>query len=265
MCIRKYHLTCNRIAGDQSIRIAFLSDIHNKFYGKEEDIIFKKLEECDPDVVLVGGDVIIGLPDAPVQPAAAFIKKLAEKYPVWYANGNHEQRIRIYPERFGRKAEEYEEMLEKTKAVRLVNQKAEFQVKGIPVTVYGLEPDARFYKKGRIQLGMRQQLEKRFGQPDEKRYTILLSHHPKYREEYLEWGADLTLSGHYHGGVFLLGKRMGLITPDFKLFSNRCCGICRKGSSHMIVSAGTGEHTIPFRIHNPREITLIQIDFQKQE
>ena len=31
--------------------------------------------------------------------------------------------------------------------------------------------------------------------------------------------------------------------------------------SHMIVSAGVGEHTIPIRLHNPREITVIQIDF----
>ena len=29
----------------------------------------------------------------------------------------------------------------------------------------------------------------------------------------------------------------------------------------MIVSAGAGEHTVPVRIHNPREITLLEIAF----
>lgn len=261
MCIRKYDLKCDRVPGSGRVRIAFLSDLHNKLSSWEETVIFQKLEECSPDIVLVGGDVIIGLPEEPIGPAAGFMKKLGEKYPVWYANGNHEQRIRIYPERFHQMAEEYEKLLEKTKVTRLVNEKAEFEVGGLPFTVYGLEPAARFYKKGRRQLGMREELEKTFGQPDPERYTILLSHHPGYREEYMEWGADLTLCGHYHGGVILLGKKRGLITPDFKLFSDKCCGLSQEGETRMIVNAGTGEHTVPFRIHNPREITLIQIDF----
>ena len=59
----------------------------------------------------------------------------------------------------------------------------------------------------------------------------------------------------------LLGKRRGLITPDYRLLASECCGIRNRGDSSMIVSAGAGEHTVPVRIHNPREITLLEIAF----
>lgn len=157
--------------------------------------------------------------------------------------------------------ERYDQAVKATKAVRLINERADIQVNGIPITIYGFDPDEKFYDKGFREKGMEEALGKEFGRPEQERYTILLSHTPRYGREYLNWGADLTLSGHYHGGVMMLGKKRGLVTPDFRLFSGFCGGIRSQGESHMIVSAGVGEHTIPTRIHNPREITLIEVEF----
>ena len=36
-------------------------------------------------------------------------------------------------------------------------------------------------------------------------------------------------------------------------------GHFRKGRKHMIVSAGLGEHTIPVRLHNPRELVIAEL------
>lgn len=259
--IREYHIKVEKNIKNKKLRIVFLSDIHNKCSGEQGQAILETVGKCRPDMVLIGGDVIIGLPQDELETAGKFVNMLAETYPVWYANGNHEQRIQLYPQRFGDMAERYDKLIEKTKAVRLINEKEELMVNDIPITIYGLEPEARFYKKGKCQTGMLEQIEKTFGKPDPHRFTVLLSHHPKYEKDYFEWGADLTLSGHYHGGVALLGRETGLITPDFHLFSNKCCGIKKQGTSYRIISAGTGEHTIPFRIHNPREITFIQVEF----
>ena len=131
--------------------------------------------------------------------------------------------------------------------------------KGIPLTICGLEPDERFYEKGRRKEGMVEELEKWFGQPDPDRITILLAHNPRYKKEYLSWGATVTFCGHYHGGVMMFGKRRGAISPDFRLFPGECGGIHKKGEHAVIVSAGLGEHTIPLRIHNPRELTILRI------
>lgn len=262
LCIREYHLTCQRDLGvTGTLRLAFLTDIHNKIEKEEGKRIWELLDGYRPDGVLVGGDVLVGKPGKDIQKAAAFIKALSDKYPVWYANGNHEQRIRKHPEDYGNMGENYDREIEKTKAVRLINDKMKSEIRGIPVMIYGFEPEEHYYDKGLYKKGMREELERVFGSPEKECYTILLSHHPRYEKEYLDWGADLTLSGHYHGGVVLLGKKRGLITPDYRPLAGFCCGLQKKGNAHMIVSAGTGEHTIPVRIHNPREITMIQVDF----
>ena len=59
----------------------------------------------------------------------------------------------------------------------------------------------------------------RIGEHGEE-YQILLAHHPGYIQEYLEYGADMILSGHYHGGVMQLPGIGGVISPDFTLFQN---------------------------------------------
>ncbi|MBS6195593.1 MAG: metallophosphoesterase [Clostridiales bacterium] len=261
LCIRKYNLRCKKNLKKGTLRMVFLTDIHNRTKGEEGERLRQRIDECRPDLILVGGDVLVGKRDCETDTAADFIKELAECYPVWYANGNHEQRILRYAEEYGGMGERYESAIKKTKAVRLVNERADIRVKGIPVTIYGFDPDEKFYDKGFKKKGMKEALEKEFGTPDRESYTILLAHTPRYGKEYLEWGADLTLSGHYHGGVMMLGKRRGLITPDFRLFSGLCGGIRRAGESHMIVSSGVGEHTVPVRINNPREITLIEVEF----
>ena len=259
--IRNYQLKCNRKIGNGKIRIAFLTDIHNCVKGEEEKRIFQLLEESDPDFVIVGGDVILGKPGENIEPGIQFIDKLSQQYNVLYGNGNHEQRISLYPEKYGDMGKKYESAIHQTKAIRLLNQKTELTVHGIPLTVYGLDAEETFYEKGFDKKSITGELKRIFGQPDKNRYTILLAHNPRYADDYLDWGADLILSGHYHGGVMLLGKRTGLITPDFRILSGLCCGIRSRNHSQMIVSAGLGEHTIPVRIRNPREVTIVELEF----
>jgi predicted MPP superfamily phosphohydrolase len=103
------------------------------------------------------------------------------------------------------------------------------------------------------------ELTDNLGKPDPAHYGILLAHHPAYRSSYASYGVDLTLSGHYHGGVVGLGAHRGLVTPDFRLFSKNCRGLFLTGGTCQIISAGTGEHTIPVRIWNRRELIITDI------
>lgn len=263
--VREYELPSSYIKGHQELTIAFLTDLHDQVTGADGERIFQILEEQQPDLVLVGGDVMIGKKDCSTEKAVCFLKKLSEKYPVYYASGNHEQRLAEHPEIYGETGRLYEENIKKLPLVRLRNQKVQMEIKGIPVTVYGLEPEERFYEKGFRQKGMEEEIEKHFGRPDVNRVTILLAHNPRYQREYLSWGASVTFSGHYHGGVMMLGKRRGAISPDFRIFPGECGGIRKKGECAAIVSAGLGEHTIPLRIHNPRELTILRISALQNE
>lgn len=259
--IKEYKLKSRIKAEGKKLRIVFLTDIHNKFYGKEGEQLWKNIRLAEPDLVLVGGDVLTGKPQAPVKEAAKFMKRLSDEYMVFYADGNHEQRMREDTERFGDMNERYEKELKGGKFVRLRNESAKIDVKGIPLTVYGLDPPFAFYERGKRKRDMKALLRNTFHIPAKDRYTILLSHTPQYTPDYLAWGADLTLCGHYHGGVIRFNGKRGLVAPDYRICSPYCGGLHTRGNANVIISAGAGEHTIPIRINNPREVTLVEVTF----
>ena len=93
----------------------------------------------------------------------------------------------------------------------------------------------------------------------EKELQILLAHNPYFSKVYFQWGADLTVSGHYHGGIVRLTEHVILASPYFHPFPRYGAGDYHREGRHLYVSAGMGEHSIPFRIHNPRELLIVRM------
>ncbi|MBD5159276.1 MAG: phosphoesterase, partial [Ruminococcus sp.] len=76
-------------SGKNSLRIVFISDLHNCMYGgKDQSGIIKEIDNNSPDLVLFGGDVIDTQGDT--ENALTLMKDVSEKYPCAYSNGNHE-------------------------------------------------------------------------------------------------------------------------------------------------------------------------------
>ena len=88
-------------------------------------------------------------------------------------------------------------------------------------------------------------------------YRILLAHNPAYMNAYKEWGADLILSGHLHGGVMRLPGIGGVITPQAFLFPKYSGEMTKEGEQTIIVSRGLGTHTINIRLFNQPEVVSI--------
>lgn len=256
--IRRYCLVSPKLRADQRTTLVFLTDAHNKLEGEDGRKLFAAIDECDPDLVLIGGDMILGVPGAPTAPVIGFLRELGKRYPVLYANGNHERRVLLQPEKFGDMGKELTDALGEIGIPHLINQTVACTAGNVPLTVYGMDPDGSFYSR-KTELDMEKELSRTFGSPDQNRVTVLLAHTPKFCPSYLDWGADLTLCGHYHGGVFLLTEHRGLIQPAAGMLSPYCCGRFQRGTANVIVSAGLGEHTIPWRIRNPREVTCIEV------
>ena len=106
-----------------------------------------------------------------------------------------------------------------------------------------------------------EELKKRkFGIPVPEAFHILLAHNPVYFDTYAAWGADLTLSGHLHGGIIRIPGIGGLITPQAQLFPKYDRGLISVNGKYMVVSAGLGEHTVPIRIFNPPQLILITVE-----
>lgn len=252
-----YTITTDKIK-KHPLKFVMVSDLHNVVFGKENERVFDKIRQIRPDAILIAGDLVLGRHGASLNPARQFLREAAGLAPVIYAPGNHEQRMKLCPEEYGDSYRAYENEMKRLGVLYLENREMSLILKGERVDIYGLNLPPRFYNRGRQEEPPGGMLEKLLGHPSKHAFDILLAHTPRFGENYFAWGADLILSGHYHGGIMRLPYLGGVISPDLQLFPRFCHGKFSRGQQHMITGAGLGEHTIPLRIFNPRELVVIR-------
>lgn len=246
----------------KEVRAVMLADLHNKQFGKNNEKLLAAIEECRPDFILVAGDILTAKPKESLDTAVQLLQALSAKYPVYYGNGNHEHRLKLYPDVYGDMAQRYGKALEEAGIKPLVNDHVTLQEYGI--SVYGSEIDRFYYKRFKVQHMEADYLEGILGQASMDNYTILLAHNPDYFSQYAAWGADLVCSGHVHGGMVRVPFiNRGVVSPNVRLFPKYDGGVFKEGKSTMLLSRGLGVHTIPVRIFNPGELYLIT--FQSEQ
>lgn len=260
--VRRLKLCDRRIK--KPVRAVVIADLHNKRYGKENKMLLEAIREQKPDVIFIAGDILTAQPGKSMEPALLFLRELVQEFPVYYGNGNHEHRLKLYPHTYGDMAKEYGQALEDMGIEPLVNSHAILGECGI--TVYGAEIGRDYYKRFKQNYMEKEYMGQLLGMPDNSRYTVLLAHNPDYFPEYAQWGADLTVAGHVHGGVAripFLGR--GIISPSLSLFPKYDGGIFREGEAVMLLSRGLGMHTIPVRLFNPGELWVVDLSPEEQQ
>ena len=251
----RYELTSRKIKG--KYRAVVLADLHNKQYGKDNALLLEEIEKCEPDGIWIAGDIPTAGPREKLDTALKLIDALAKKYPVFYGNGNHEHRMKLYPETYGDMAKRYEEGLAKSGVRPLINRKEEISAHNIDV--YGVEIAREYYHRFHNIPMKDGYLEQLLGEVDEKRFSVLLAHNPGYFQSYAGWGADLVISGHVHGGMVRVPGWKGVISPNYRLFPKYDGGRFEEGESTMILSRGLGMHTVPVRLFNPGELIVLDL------
>lgn len=286
--VRRYPYRTSKV--DRPLTLVFISDLHNKVYGDHNGAIYAAIEEIHPDAILIGGDMTIAKPAihkafagdlSGMDAALEFLSALPAMAPTYIANGNHEQRIyetgqmgddaRYLAAR--RVMQQYYDDLERLGIHQLHNASATLPPN---IRLYGYEHACAHYEKIFSNPIPDDDLTAKLDQPDPQYLNILLAHNPKFYRTYAKWGADLVLSGHVHGGLMRIG-RLGFIGPDLHLFPRYSGGeyYAVKGSgeragrsdfdrdperiSEMVLSCGLGAHTLPIRIFNPGEISVVDI------
>ena len=134
--------------------------------------------------------------------------------------------------------------------VFLENETRELEVGGEKILISGLLPPYQYYKKGGKDFLKSEEIEVLLGKTSKNQFQVLLAHTPKYGDS-------------YHGGMVQLPFLGGVISPDFRIFPKYCKGHFQEGDRHLIVSGGLGEHTIPLRIFNPRELIMVECSPKK--
>lgn len=242
------------------LKIVFLSDLHNYEYGENNHNLVEDIRKQKPDLILCTGDMLVGKRGCSVRPAAEFMKQLPEIAPVYYANGNHEQRMYERPQVYGDVYSQYRKELEEAGVRFLLNEHEVLEWHGKKIAIYGLELPAECYHRTQRRKLKQEELEKWLGRTRDKAYNILLAHNPEYTDKYKKWGADLSLSGHLHGGIVRLPIIGGIISPQLGVFPKYSGDCYQEDDVAVVVSKGLGTHTVNIRLWNPAELIVLHVN-----
>lgn len=259
--IANYQIPLNRQKYQpfQKIRLLIISDLHNRSYGKDNCQLISKIRSISPDIILAAGDMLSSDTANEEHIALALMQCLAKEYPVYYGNGNHEYRMKLDTGKFGVRYAVYAKELRRAGVHLLENEYADVHINGIPLRIHGLELPWRYYRRLNRPELLSGELRKYLGRSRNDRYQIMIAHNPNYFKAYARWGADLTVSGHLHGGFFRLPFLGGVISPQLQLFPKYARGKFQEGGHYMVVSTGIGSHSLIPRFGNLPELVVVDL------
>ena len=243
-------------------RIVQISDLHSACFGDNNILLADAVKSLNADLIAFSGDMFtIYLKDF----ASFFglLENLNGKEKKVMVLGNHEQRLCDNDlEYFCFKAREYGVSV-------LRNEREYIEKDGEKILVAGLELPLSYYRRS-YQLSVKKEtltkdkLNGFIGEKDENEFTVLAAHNPLYFDAYAQWGAELTLSGHVHGGIVEIPKLGGILSPERTFFPKYCSGLYTKDKSSMVVSRGMCCGQPLVRVFNPRELVTIVLKSNRQ-
>lgn len=153
-------------------------------------------------------------------------------------------------------------------AVVLRNAEVLLEKDGESITLIGID-DPRFFlasdKREKMENALESVLEELFAEVPEEQFTLLLAHRPELFELYSSYGPDLVLSGHVHGGQFRIPGIGGIVGPGQGVLPDYDAGIYSRGNTKMVLSRGLGQSSFPFRLNNPPELVVVELQSAERE
>ena len=246
------YLTIKSDKIDGQIKLVLVTDLHSCQYGNGQVELINAVLNEYPDVVLLGGDIFDDV--IPHDNTMEFLKGITRKVPCYYVTGNHEF--------WSREVDELKSTLISNGIIVLEGSFDEIEINGNTIRICGLDdPDVDYYRSS-SQL-YSEQIDDLRESMNTEIYTILLAHRPERILEYLQLKPDLVLSGHAHGGQWVVPVilKNGLFAPNQGLFPKYTNGEYLVEGTKLIVSRGLARETtrVP-RIFNRPEIVIITVE-----
>ena len=231
------------------MKIVQITDLHGSSFGKDNKNLIKRIADEEPHLVMVTGDMFTNdrdnLKKKPKSIALNLMKQLAEKFTVYFVNGEHDFDY----------SKEYYKTLESYGVHVLGYETENIEINGNPISLYGI---TNLYYTPTFDLSDEFTL-------DDNRYNILLAHIANF-DAFAKFGVDLSLCGDTHGGQVRLpfiGPVIydGTWFPIFKMPKDQIYdkGLFEKDGSKLFVSSGLGNHPAPIRFLNRPEVVSITL------
>lgn len=262
LVVSSYEIEAPKLSKEwDGFTMAVLADLHDHSFGENNRELIRSIDSIYPDCILIAGDMLVVKEWKKQDMSVPFslLETLSKEYPIYYGNGNHEQRMREEKEKYSGWYEQYEKKLKELNINHLQNEGVILEKGTSKVAIYGVDIDKKFYKKGKKVPMDNNYIENQIGPANKEVFNILLAHTPLYVEQYEHWGADLVFSGHFHGGTIRLPKLGGIMSPQCQFFTKRDKGIVSYGKVKMVVSGGLGTHSINIRLNNLPEVVVVRL------
>lgn len=225
------------------VTIVQITDLHGFRFGTDNAYLIDAVEAAEPDFVVSTGDMFTAGDSRGKEVAAALLSNLAEKYPVYAVNGEHDNDSL------------FEEWLAEA-GVRVLNYESEIVTVGdTSLRIYGIN---NVYYTWTFDLGNEFTL-------DESRYNILAAHISN-ADAFADFGMDLALCGDSHGGQvrlpFIGGlNNKGTWFPELLAGGDTSYtkGLYEIGTMKLFVSGGLGSSPVPVRFLNRPEVAVIHL------
>lgn len=250
--INEVEFNSNKIPKEfNGYKILQISDLHNKEFGAKQSTILSKIQQTNPDIILITGD-LIDSNNTDIDIAMDLIRESIKIAPIFYISGNHEAWSGSY--------ETLKYQLEESGVTVLDNEKVQLSKGSTSIDIIGLL-DPSFFQSYTLEYSDTSQIENELSNliNENNNFKILLSHRPELFDIYSNTDIDLVFSGHAHGGQFRIPFIGGLIAPDQGLFPKLTEGIHTKNNTSMIISRGLGNSIIPIRVFNRPELILVTL------
>lgn len=271
LMVSKYNVQSLKLPKElHGTSFVLLSDLHNRSFGKANQRLVNRIKRLAPDFILVAGDIINKRESSHPSKGFSLLEELAKDYKIYYSFGNHEQSmVQIGMDFESQKSSpeyqiyttwvEYIKNLKKIGVIFLDNTSALYWKNGQSLCINGVSIGKEYFSWDKATTMDITYLDTLIeNQKDD--FQILMAHNPDYFTSYAKWGADLTVSGHVHGGMIRLPVIGGLLSPQAKFFPKYHSGCYEDGGKHLVVSRGLGSHSIMPRLFNIPEIVQVVLE-----
>ncbi len=230
---------------DNELTIVVIADLHSCRYGKNQRTLVCAVEETQPDLVLLAGDIFDD--NLSHERARMLVEAMAERYPTYYVSGNHDY--------WSEEIEEIKQMVRDAGAEVLDGQCANITIGEQSISICGID-DPTYIGEDAVKTQLEEAATAR-----EAEFSILVAHRPEMIEDYLDYDFDLVVSGHAHGGQWRIpGILNGLYAPDQGLLPEYAAGRYEYEGTVHIVSRGLSRENLPIpRIFNRPELSVIHL------
>lgn len=227
-----------------------LSDLHGRVFGEGNEALLAAVARQSPDAIFFVGDLTDERTENAPEYCVSLASALSAVAPTYYVTGNHEWACGMEA------VEKIKQSLTDGGVTVLSNEFVCIERNGDTVVLAGVD-DPNGYADQKSPEALATEVYAACGDP----YWVLLAHrNDRFEAQYSLLGADLTVSGHGHGGCIRLPLTDGLLGTQHDLFPSHTAGFYENNGARQFVSRGLGNIGMTFRVFNRPQVAVITFE-----